>query len=175
MRIRIRIYLFILLRIRAWVSLFILTRIRIRLFTLMGIWIRILLLIKVMRICDHWSKDPPRLHFEPPRLRCERPLPSIALPEPLEILNFSFNADLYPDPEFNLMRIRIQIPKLLRIRAICQYPSVNEKLSPNNEQALFFAVYRYKCKVFYFIPWYAFSGSFSLMATTEEQHGCTYY
>jgi hypothetical protein len=27
--------------------------------------VRILLLIKVMRICDHWSKDPSGLHFEP--------------------------------------------------------------------------------------------------------------
>ncbi len=25
--------------------------------------IRILLIIKVMRICDHWSKDPPRLVY----------------------------------------------------------------------------------------------------------------
>jgi hypothetical protein len=66
MRIRIRISLFILsrIRIRTGFSLFILTRIRIRLFTLMGIWIWILLLNKVMRISDHWSKDPPWLDFE---------------------------------------------------------------------------------------------------------------
>jgi hypothetical protein len=49
--------------------------IRIRLFTGMRIWIRILLpvLIKVMPVCDHWSPDPLLLHFEPPRLHCERP------------------------------------------------------------------------------------------------------
>jgi hypothetical protein len=33
-------------------------------FTLMRI--RILLRIKVMTVCDHWSVDPPGLHFEPP-------------------------------------------------------------------------------------------------------------
>ncbi len=37
--------------------------IRIRLFTL--IRIRIPILIKVMPICDHWSTDPPWLHFTP--------------------------------------------------------------------------------------------------------------
>ncbi len=30
--------------------------------------IRILLLIKVMQICDHWSTDFPQFHFERPRL-----------------------------------------------------------------------------------------------------------
>ncbi len=39
---------------------------RIRLFTMMRL--QILLLIKVMRICDHWYTDPPGLHFEPQRL-----------------------------------------------------------------------------------------------------------
>ncbi len=39
--------------------------------------IRILLLLKVMKISDHWSTDPPRLNFEPPRLYCERPRPSM--------------------------------------------------------------------------------------------------
>jgi hypothetical protein len=34
--------------------------------------IRILLLVKVMRICDLWSTDLPGLQFEPPRLHCER-------------------------------------------------------------------------------------------------------
>jgi hypothetical protein len=38
----------------------------------MRIWVRILLLIKLMEICDHWSVDPPRLYFEPPGLHCER-------------------------------------------------------------------------------------------------------
>jgi hypothetical protein len=35
-------------------------------------------LIKVMRIRDHWFSDPQELHFEPPRLHCERPRPSTA-------------------------------------------------------------------------------------------------
>ena len=43
-----------------------LMRIRIQLFTFLLIQIRILLLIKVMRICDHWSTDSPEFHFEPP-------------------------------------------------------------------------------------------------------------
>jgi hypothetical protein len=43
----------------------------VRLFTLMRFRIRILLLIKVMKICDHWSTDPLRLHFGPEfRLGC---------------------------------------------------------------------------------------------------------
>jgi hypothetical protein len=50
-------------------------RIRVWLFTFR---IRILLLIKVMQICDHWSPDPPGLNFESPRLHCERPRPSAA-------------------------------------------------------------------------------------------------
>jgi hypothetical protein len=47
-----------------------LLRIRIQLFTLMRI--RILLIIKMMRICDYWSTDPPGLHFEPPCLHFVR-------------------------------------------------------------------------------------------------------
>ncbi len=39
-----------------------LMRIRIPVFTLLRI--RILLLIKVMRICDHWSTDPLRPRFD---------------------------------------------------------------------------------------------------------------
>jgi hypothetical protein len=35
--------------------------------------------VKVTRICDQWLTAPPGLHFEPPRLHCERPLPSMAL------------------------------------------------------------------------------------------------
>jgi hypothetical protein len=74
-RFRIRIHIFTLLRIRIW------------LFTLMRICIRILLLIKVTRICNHWSLvsrlskapfEPPRLHCEPPRLHFE----------PLKLLSF---------------------------------------------------------------------------------------
>ncbi len=70
--LRIRIITLIRIRIRA--SLSALMRIRIWLITLMRI--RNLLLIKVMRICDHWSNDPPWLHFEP-----------------LKLLNFDFNGD----------------------------------------------------------------------------------
>jgi hypothetical protein len=45
---------------RIWIQLFIIMRFRIR--------FRILLLIRVIGICDHWSKDPPWLNFEPPDL-----------------------------------------------------------------------------------------------------------
>ncbi len=64
-----------LMRIR--IQLFTSIRIRIRLIILMRI--RIVLLIKVIRICDHWSRDSSRLH-------CERP----------QLLNF--NLDAHPDP-----------------------------------------------------------------------------
>jgi hypothetical protein len=46
-------------------------RIRILLFTLMRIQNRIVHLICVMQICDHWATDPPGLHLEPPRLHFE--------------------------------------------------------------------------------------------------------
>jgi hypothetical protein len=71
--------------------------VRIKLFTLIRIQIRILLLIKGMRICEHWSTEPRRLHLGlqdsivsvhgSPRLHFE----------PLKLLNFDFNA--YPDPQ----------------------------------------------------------------------------
>jgi hypothetical protein len=54
------------------IQLFTLMRIRIQLYPGTLLWIRILLLIKVMGICDI---DPPGLHFEPPGLHCERPRP----------------------------------------------------------------------------------------------------
>ncbi len=54
-------------------------RIQIRLFSLMRIWIWILFLVKVLRICDYWSTDPQVLHFKS-----------------LKLLNFDLNAD--PDP-----------------------------------------------------------------------------
>ncbi len=57
-------------------------RICIQLFTVM--LIRILIHIKVMRICDHWFTEPPWLHFEPPRLHCERPWLHF---EPLKFMN----------------------------------------------------------------------------------------
>jgi hypothetical protein len=66
--------------------------IRIQLFNLMRIRIRIL--VKVMLICGHWSTDLPGLHFEPIRRHCKRPRPSTAtFLEPLNLLNFAFNAD----------------------------------------------------------------------------------
>jgi hypothetical protein len=63
--------------------------------------IRILLVIKVMRICDHWSTDPPRLHFESPRPHCSVCGPPLLRFEPLKLLNFDFNADLDSDPAFH--------------------------------------------------------------------------
>ncbi len=34
---------------------------------------------QVIGICDHWSIDPPGLHFESPGLHCKRPRPFMAL------------------------------------------------------------------------------------------------
>ncbi len=68
-------------------------RIWIKLFTLM--WIRILLLIKGMWICEHCHTEPPHLpswastSTAPPRLHFE----------PVKLLNFDFNED--PDPAFH--------------------------------------------------------------------------
>jgi hypothetical protein len=61
LQIQIRIQMFTLIRIR--IQLFTSMQIRIQLFTLMCIRILILLLIKAMRICNHWSTGPPGLHF----------------------------------------------------------------------------------------------------------------
>ncbi len=52
-------------------------RIRIQLFTLMRI--RILFLNRVLWICNHWYAGPTGLHFEPQRLHCKLPRPSMAL------------------------------------------------------------------------------------------------
>jgi hypothetical protein len=65
-------------------------RIRIQLFALMRI--RILLLIKVIKVCDHWSIDPPGLHFEPPCLHGVHGPLGLCF-EPLKLLNFNFKAD----------------------------------------------------------------------------------
>jgi hypothetical protein len=54
-------------------------RVRNRLLTLKRIRIRILFLVNVMRMCDHWSIGPPRLHFEPLRLHCKHLGPYIVL------------------------------------------------------------------------------------------------
>ncbi len=64
----------------------------------MQIRIRILLLIKVMPICDHWPSIPPELDLSPPRLHCERPWPSMASFLAAEALNFDFDAG--PDPAY---------------------------------------------------------------------------
>ncbi len=67
--VRIRIQLFILIRIQIQlftlirIQLFTLIRIRIQRLTLMWIRFRILLLVKVVRICNHWPTDPPGLYF----------------------------------------------------------------------------------------------------------------
>jgi hypothetical protein len=83
-------------------------RIRIRFFTLMRIQIWILLLIKVMRISDYWSTDPPRLYLEPPRLHCELLRPSTPPFWSFKALNFAdpdpaFFTNADPDPK--IMRI----------------------------------------------------------------------
>ncbi len=72
---RIRITL---MRIPVRIQLFTLLRILIQLFTSVQFRIWILLLNKVMRICERWTTDPPGLHFESPRLHFEHPLPSTA-------------------------------------------------------------------------------------------------
>jgi hypothetical protein len=91
---RIRIYPFTFTRIRIQIQLFILMRIR----------IQILLLIKMMGICDHLSIDPPRLHFATPASTVSvRSSPGLSF-EPSKLLNLT------------LMRIRIQLAKIMRIR-----------------------------------------------------------
>ncbi len=62
------------------ISLLTLTLIGIRfwIFTLLRIRIRDLLIIKVIRICDHGHIFPPLLHFQPSGLQYDRPLPSMA-------------------------------------------------------------------------------------------------
>jgi hypothetical protein len=80
-----------LTRIRNQILLFTWTRIRIRfsLLTFTRNRIRILFLYQVMRICDHWSTDPPQLHFAPLRLHCERSRLSMV----------QFTASTAPDPD----------------------------------------------------------------------------
>ncbi len=76
-------------------------RIRILLFKLMRIWI--LLFVRVMRICDHWYTEPPRLHLEPPWAFTPPLWAATALNgtlfEHLKFLNFYFNSD--PDQAFH--------------------------------------------------------------------------
>ncbi len=80
---------------------------RIRILFFFFIWIQILLLIKVMRICDHRSRHPQLLHFECTRLHCKRPRHSTAQFERPQ-LGKCWPWD--PDPAFNfdLNRARIR-------------------------------------------------------------------
>jgi hypothetical protein len=69
----------------------------------------------MMGVCDHWSKDPPRLHSEPLRQRyiVSGPGPSLLHFEPTQRLNLGFDADPDPafrsdaDPDPKMKRIRI--------------------------------------------------------------------
>jgi hypothetical protein len=63
------------------------------------LWIRILLFITDMRICDQWPTDSLGFDLEPSRIQCERLRPPRLHFELLKLLNFDFNAD--PDPTFH--------------------------------------------------------------------------
>jgi hypothetical protein len=73
----------------------------------MRIRIRVLLSIKVMEICDHWTTDPPG----PPYFKL------------LKLLNIDIKADPDPYPAFTVMRIRIQLSFPMRIRIRIQLPN----------------------------------------------------
>ncbi len=79
------------MRIQIRIPLFTLMRIRVQIFTFMQILI--LLLVKVTRIWDQWSTDPPEFHFEPSILHCKRPRLHF---EPLKLFNFDINTDSDP-------------------------------------------------------------------------------
>jgi hypothetical protein len=82
--------------------------------------------MKVIRICSHWPVEglqgsisslhgstvsvygPPRLYFEPHKIHN---FYFNADPDP------AFHSDAEPDPAFTLMRIRIQLPQMMRIHA----------------------------------------------------------
>ncbi len=95
----------------------------------MRIRIRILLIIKVMRICDKWSREPPRLHSDPPR-------PQWLHFESLQLLIFYSDAnpdttfDFDPDPAFHVIRIQIQLSKMMWIR-ICNIDT-DPDIQPNS-------------------------------------------
>jgi hypothetical protein len=76
---------------------------------------RILLLIKVMRICDHWPTDTPCLHFEPLRLILSIHGPLRLNFEPRELLSFGFNAD--PDTAFHYKADLDSASQKMRIHA----------------------------------------------------------
>jgi hypothetical protein len=87
-----------------------------------------MLLIKVMRLCFHWSVEFPRLHFEPPRIHfsLHAAIVDVHGPpwlsfEPLKLQNIDFNANPDPgsgigylfdpwiqDPEWEKVSIRIR-------------------------------------------------------------------
>jgi hypothetical protein len=71
----------------------------------MRIRIRILRLIKVMRICNHWSTDSQRLHLEPHASIMSVHDPQWHNFEPLKLLN-------------PVMQIRIQLTKIMRLIAV---------------------------------------------------------
>ncbi len=124
---------------------------------LMGI--RILLRIKAMQICVHWSSYPPRLHFESPGLHCERPRPSMALFRASRAPEFWLQCGSESGSRFVLkgwIRIpfRILLPKIMRIwilnpsfRKIAKeliFKYHNKKLSKNFENHRYlFKKYRY--------------------------------
>ncbi len=90
-----------------------------------GLRIRILILIKVMGICEHWSVDPPGLHFEPPDPHLwasSALLGHVLVFWSLKILNFDFEAIwiLTVEP------IRIQLFSHTRI----QFPKVMHNADP---------------------------------------------
>ncbi len=90
--------------------------IRIQRFTL----IRILLLIKVMEICNKFSIDPQGLHFEPPSLHCERPRLSTALSGSFCSLKCGSGSSFqkcYPTcKDMNDFRIEFSYPRVKTIR-----------------------------------------------------------
>ncbi len=71
--------------------------------------IRTLLLITVIGICDHWSIDPPELHFEPLGSMVSVYGPSRLCFKPLRLMSFDLNADL----DQNIMQIRIRSPSFI--------------------------------------------------------------
>ncbi len=85
---------------------------------------------------DHINVGPdpvPAFHFyaDPGPASHQAPIRSIHGPsllwfEPLKLLNFDLDA--YPDPLFTLMRIRIQLPKIMRIRI--RNPGQNSRKVP---------------------------------------------
>ncbi len=112
-----------LMWIRFWISLFNLMWVRIRIFTLLRI--RILLFVKVFRICDPRPTDPPIAIFSlhasivsiddhpwlqfwasTPQLWAAMALHVSTYFEPLQLLNFDIDAEPYPNSQNDEDRIR---------------------------------------------------------------------